>query len=324
MKIIPSYQLSVLGENEYLEKMTAISQQLEQYGKDGTFSGFDGKPLYYEYFQVRESRGAVVLVHGLSEFTKKFYEFAWYMLNQGFDVFLYDQRGHGRSCRLTDEPDVIHIDAFSDYQKDLNCFVNNVVLPVSEGPLYLYAHSMGCAVALQYLANHPAVFQKATLSAPMIEPLTGDVPPKIARLGLNACMLVSKGKERFWRTNDFDPDYPFERSQDKSRARFQWNMNIRLSDNRYHTTPLSLRWVQQALSLRPKLMCKGFLKKLQTPILMLCAECDKVVCTDAQEAFASKCPTCRRVVIPETTHSMLCGTQDTVAQHILFVLDHFG
>lgn len=324
MKITPSYQLSVLDEEEYAQKMTAISQQLAKCRHDGMFAGFDGKPLYYEYFQARESRGAVVLVHGLSEFTRKFYEFSWYMLNQGFDIFLYDQRSHGRSCRLTEDPDMIHVEAFSDYEKDLHCFIENVVSPVTDGPLYLYAHSMGCAVALQYLAKHPDVFRKAALSAPMIEPLTGDVPPTLARFGLGAYMLVSKGRERFWRTNNFDPDYPFERSQDKSRARFSWNMGIRLSDDRYHTTPLSFRWVQQSLSVRSRLMRKSFLKKLQTPILMLCAQYDKVVSPQAQEAFAAKCPNCRRVILPDATHGMLCGTQETVLQHIQLVLDHFS
>ncbi len=323
MKIFPSYQLCVLTEEEYPEKMSAISAQLAACRQEGTFAGFDGKTLYYEYYRVRESRGAVVVVHGLSEFTKKYHEFAWYMLNQGYDVFLYDQRGHGRSCRLTDQPDMIHIDAFSHYEKDLACFVSNVVRKVTDGPLYLYAHSMGCAVSLMYLAKHPQVFLKAVLSAPMIEPLTGEIPPRFARFGLGAYMLISKGRKRFWRTNDFDPDYPFERSQDKSLARFRWNMNTRLSDACYQTTPLSFRWVQQSLTVRPKVMRSRFLKKLRTPILMLCAENDYVVNTQAQEAFAGKCPGCRRVVIADTTHGMLTGTESTIDAHIRLVLDHF-
>lgn len=324
MKILPSYQLSVLNEEDYQENMTAISEQLDQVRQEGTFSGFDGKPLYYEYFQAQESRGAVVVVHGLSEFTKKYLEFSWYFLNQGYDVFLYDQRGHGHSCRLTDQPDMIHVDAFSHYSKDLHCFIADVVSKATDKPLYLYAHSMGCAVALQYLAQHPQVFVKAALSAPMIEPLTGSVSPRVARFGLGAYMLVSKGTKRFWRTNDFDPDYPFERSQDQSRSRFQWNMHFRLADECYHTTPMSFRWVQQSLSLRPKLMRSSFLKKLCTPILMLSAQKDTVVNAQAQEAFAEKCPNCRRIVIKDTTHGMLSGTQETVTAHIRLVLDHFA
>ena len=323
MKRTPSYQLSVPLEEEYHEAMSGISQQLSNYRQEGTFSGFDGQQLYYEYFLAENSRGAVVVAHGLSEFTEKYHEFAWYLLNQGYDVFLYDQRCHGRSCRLTDRQDVIHADAFTDYYKDLHRFACDIVCKQAQGPLYLYGHSMGGAVAIQYLAAHPGVFQKAVLSAPMIEPLTGNVPPAVARWGLSTILLFGRGKKKFWLSDEFDPEYPFSRSKDKSQARFQRNMDLRLANECYRTTPLSMRWVQQSVLLRRKLLRKSFLKKLQTPILMICAERDGVVNEQAQALFAEKCPVCQRVVMENATHSMLCGLQDTVANHVQLVLNHF-
>lgn len=323
MKLCPNFQLSVLQEAEFKEKMSEISETLAKYRQEGTFSGFDGKELYYEYFQVQDSRGAVVVVHGLSEFTKKYHEFAWHLLNQGYDVFLYDQRCHGQSCRLTERQDLIHVDAFGHYQKDLDCFIRDVVRKATDGPLYLYSHSMGGAVALEYLSEHPSVFQKAVLSAPMIEPLTGDVPVGIARMGLTLYVLFGNRKKKFWFCKDFDPDYPFERASDQSLARFQRNMDIRLADARFRTTPQTVRWIQQSICLRRKFTSKRFLKKLQTPILMLSAENDKIVCGKAQAEFADKCPICKRIVIPGTTHAMLNGTLDTITEHIQQVLDHF-
>lgn len=323
MKILPDYQLSVLSEEEYPEKMAAISEQLDQCRQEGTFSGFDGKELYYEYFLAQESRGAVVVVHGLSEFTKKYHEFAWYLLNQGFDVFLYDQRCHGRSCRLTPWQDVIHVDHFSHYHKDLHCFVQNVVRKATHKPLYLFSHSMGGAVSAQYLALHPQVFQKAVLSAPMIEPLTGETPAIVARWGLSAYTLFSKGKKKFWFSGEFDPNYPFERAQDKSYARFRRNMDIRLSDDRYHTTPLSIRWVQQSVVQRYQLTRKNFLKKIRTPILMLSAQNDTVVCGKAQAKFAKKCSVCRQVILADAHHGTLCAPQQTLQELMELTLDHF-
>ena len=323
MKFIPDYQFHVLPEDQFHEKMASIAKQLDACRTEGTFSGFDGKPLYYEYFQVQESRGAVVIVHGLSEFTAKYHEFVWYLLNQGYDVFLYDQRCHGRSCRLTDRQDLIHVNRFSDYRKDLHQFIDNVVRKATTGPLYLFAHSMGGAVAAQYLAEHPHVFQKAVLSAPMIEPLTGGTSPTVARIGLTAYLLFSDGKKKFWFSDEFDPDYPFERSHDQSRARFQRNMEVRLSDSRYCTTPLTIRWIQQSIMLRRKLTSKHFLKKIQTPILMLCGEDDRVVCCKAQAEFARNCPACRQIIFPGATHAMLCGTDEIIAAFVQQVLDHF-
>ena len=324
MKICPSYQLSVLKEESFREEMAAISEQLDKCRVEGTFSGVDGQPLYYEYFLAEGSRGAVVVVHGLSEFTGKYHEFAWYLLNQGYDVFLYDQRCHGRSCRLTDRLDLIHVDRFTDYREDLHRFVCDVVRKVTGGPLYLYAHSMGGAVAAQYLCKYPDTFRKAVLSAPMVEPLTGGVPPLVARWGLSACLLLGKGKQKFWGADEFDPDYPFERSQDKSAARFYRNMEVRLANSCYCTTPQTVRWVQQSLMQRFPLTKKRCLKKIRTPILMICAQQDKVVCEKAQAEMAGKCQACQRVVQPDTTHAMLGGTAETIEAHVRLVLDHFG
>ncbi len=315
---------SILQEETFKENMAAVMEQLDACHKEGTFSGFDGQTLYYECYRRPESRGAVVIVHGLSEFTKKYQEFAWYLLEQGYDVFLYDQRSHGRSCRLTGRNDLIHADRFTDYYKDLDRFVCDVVRKATDLPLYLYAHSMGGAVAAQYLAHHPDVFQKAVLSAPMILPLTGGVPLPIARVGLTACWLFGMGKKKFWLADEFDPNYPFERSQDQSRARFERNMEIRLANPCYCTTPQTVRWVQQSITLRRKLIAKRFTKKLQTPVLMICGENDRVVSMTAQAEFAESCPVCRRIVVENATHSMLCGTPEIIGIHVRHVLEHFA
>ncbi len=324
MKIIPDYQLSVLAEEEFKEQRNTIEQQLAPCQQEGGFRGFDGKNLYYEYFLAENSRGAVVIVHGLSEFTRKYYELAWYLLKNGYDVFLYDQRCHGRSCRLTDRMDLIHVDHFSDYQKDLDVFIRDVVRPVTNGPLYLYAHSMGGAVAVQYLAGHPDVFQKAVISAPMIEPLTGKVPVRVAKWGLTMCLLWTNSKKKSWTSDEFDPNYPFERSQDQSRSRFLWNMEQRWENPCYCTTPQTLRWVQQAVSLRRQFVSKRTVDKIRTPILMICADDDKTVSLKAQSEFAKKCALCQQIILPNTTHGMMSGTQETIKAHVQHVLDHFA
>ena len=323
MKISPSYQLCVLSEEEYNEKMPQISSQLSACAQEGTFQGFDGVKLYYEYFQAQDSHGAVVIVHGLSEFTKKYHEFAWYFLNQGYDVFLYDQRCHGRSARLTARKDLIHVDNFADYTKDLHCFVNNVVRKVTDKPLYLYGHSMGGAISARYLARYPEVFRKAVLSAPMIQPMTRGVPVIVAQVALTFCVWAGQGKKKFWGADEFDSEYPFERTHDRSRARFERNMQIRRNDEHYCTTPQSIRWVQGSVLLRSKLTGKGFLRKIKTPILMICGELDTVVRLDAQLDFEKNCPACRRVVLNNATHSMICGTQETITEYVTQVLEHF-
>ena len=324
MKIKPDYQFAALPEETFREEMALVSEQLNLCRKEGTFPGFDGKLLHYEYFQAENSRGAIVVVHGLSEFTGKYHEFAWYMLKQGYDVFLYDQRCHGKSCRLTDRNDLIHVDRFTDYREDLHRFVRDVVRPVTRGPLYALGHSMGGAVVTQYLLKYKRVFKKAVLSAPMFQPLTGKVPAPVARWGLNLYMLSGNGKKQWWMSAEYDPDFPFERSHDQSRARFQKNMDLRHENPCYCTTPQTFRWIQQSLNLRGKLTSKRALQGLRTPILMLSPENDNVVSNPAQLVFAQNCPNCRHEVLPGASHGVFCGTTQTIAQMALLVLDHFA
>ena len=57
---------------------------------------------------------------------------------------------------------------------------------------------------------------------------------------------------------------------------------------------------------------------------MLCAEVDRVVSGEAQEDFAKNCAQCQRVVMPQSTHSMLWGTSENIAAYVQQVLDHFS
>lgn len=323
MRFCPDYKLNILPEEGFDVQMDALAEKLEPCRTEGYFEGFDGEKLYYEYFLSAGNRGAVVIVHGLSEFSKKYHEFAGYLCNQGYDVFLYDQRCHGRSCRLTDRNDTIHVNKFADYSKDLHCFVEKVVRPATDKTLYIYGHSMGGAVTAMYLADHPETFSKAVISAPMIEPLTGGVNPTIARLGLSLYMIFGDKKKKFWGSKEFDPDFKFENSHDKSRARFERNMRYRWAEECYCTTPMTMGWVLQSLLVCKWTLKKSFMKKLKTPILMICGDTDKVVSMAAQKAFADKCPVCRQVVLPNAAHAMLLGEQETIREHVQLTLDHF-
>ena len=115
MRFVPDYTLQILSEEEFPAGIREIERQLDACRHEGYISSFDGTRLHYEYFLAENSVASVVIVHGLSEFTKKFYEVASYLLRQGYNVFLYDQRCHGLSDRLTDRIDLIHVDRYRDY-----------------------------------------------------------------------------------------------------------------------------------------------------------------------------------------------------------------
>lgn len=323
MRFTPNYTLPLISEDDFPAAIEKITQELSKYRQEGFFTTFDGNKLYYEYFLAEGSTASVVIVHGLSEFTQKFYEAAWYFLHQGYNVFLYDQRCHGRSCRLTERNDLIHVDHFDDYAKDLDCYIEQVVLPTEAKPLYLYSHSMGGAVSLWYLGRHGEKIKKAVLSAPLFVAKSVNLPQFIINATVWAGRILNGKKKRFFFCHDFDPNHPFSRASDKSFNRFTHYLKLRREHPCYQTSPMTYGWATSTSRLHRSFLRKSFIKKLTTPILLISAEEDTVVKTKPHYQFADKCKNCTLLTVPEGNHGMLVGTEETIKMHMEATLSFF-
>lgn len=318
MAFRPDYKLNFIEDAAFAGAMDAIRAELALHRTEGFFTGAEGTAIYYEYFLCEDARGSVVLLHGMSEFTCKHYELAWYLLHRGYNVFLYDHRCHGRSQRLTERMDLIHVEHFEDYAQDLDIFVHTVVKPVVRGPLYLYGHSMGGAVSLFYLQAHPGVFARAVLSSPLFEPVVG-VPVPIAALSawLDQCRRGPKSK--LTHSQEFLPRIPEQWLDDPRWSRNLYMLRLRLAEPRYQTTPMSARFALRALYLTPRLLRMA--KKITTPHLLISGEADTVIRVRPHRRYARRAPQCSFVSIPEGKHAMTCDTKEQVAIHTHLVLE---
>lgn len=304
MRFVPNYDFQVITERDYEEQLRRVDGLLEACKETGTFSAFDQIRLSYVYYLAQDPKANVVIVHGLGEFAKKFSEIIYYFLQQGYNVFIYDQRGHGLSDRLIEDRGVRHVHAFTDYVTDLEQFVEEVVLPTQDLPVYLYAHSMGCAVSLLYMERRPDRVAKAALSAPMIIPSLRGAPLWLARAGvaLGKCFLGAK--KPFYSIPDFDPNAKHDPNLCTSPARFYHLHRLRVENADYRSAPITFGWAYEALGLQRKLLSKSFLARLKAPVLLISAEWDKVVEISYQKEFARKYSGCRFVQIEEEYHAL--------------------
>ncbi len=138
-----------------------------------------GDQLRYAFFKTPfETRGTVVFVQGRATFLE-FYEVAIVpLLERGFDVWMYDLSGQGKSSRLVSgdhhSPETIqhmqHVNEFDHYIDDLSSFVEEIVVPNTSGKLILGGYSTGGHIALRYLAaknqSHP--FKAAFMISPLL------------------------------------------------------------------------------------------------------------------------------------------------------------
>lgn len=324
MRFLPDYTLQILPEASFGEAIAAVEQTLAACKQAGRFTAFDGVEIYYEYFLAQDSRASVVIVHGLSEFIGKFYEMIHCLLRQGYNVFLYDQRCHGYSGRLTDEMDLLHVDHFEDYVEDLSQFIHEIVIPTEDKPIYLYSHSMGGAVSALYLAQHPDTVQKAVMAAPMFVPVVRQVPLWLARCSTALGRWLLGGKTKFFLSSEFNPNVTYKEEYGTSRARFEHNMQMRRSDLHYRSTPMSFGWIHNSLTVGPKIFRRQVIGRIRTPILLLSAEKDTTVMNLPQRRFAQKCDCCTFREIPNETHALLAAN-DAVLQDIMQqILDFFA
>src|ERR1700750_2288343 len=99
-------------------------------GVTGSLKTSDGVTIRFARWHPPPGRkGTVCLFQGRAEFIEKYFETVRDLRERGFAVATIDWRGQGGSQRLLGNPRTGYVQQFSDYQFDLEAFVNEVVLP---------------------------------------------------------------------------------------------------------------------------------------------------------------------------------------------------
>ena len=139
-----------VSESNYVTEMKSrVLPYINARRKDGYLDGYDGKSLHYVSYDLSPNdpkpKAAVIISHGFTESAEKWHETAYYLLNDGYNVYIIEHRGHALSYRAVSDKTLTHIDRFDEYVDDFGIFVN-LVRSEQNGDLYLLAHSMGCAI----------------------------------------------------------------------------------------------------------------------------------------------------------------------------------
>lgn len=106
-------------------------------------------------------RGGVVLVHGLGEHSGRYGHVAEALVARGFAVVGWDLRGHGRSSGV--RGDVADTELLVD---DLAAICAH--FRPAEGPLFIFAHSLGSQIALRFLERDAEACEGAVIASPWL------------------------------------------------------------------------------------------------------------------------------------------------------------
>ena len=139
--------------------------------------------------EVVNPRAIIQIIPGLKEHKSRYYELINILNANGFNVFISDIRGHGRS--ISGEYPLGYIDDFKKLVDDENILVDFLRTRYPNLPIYLFGDSLGSDIALGFIENYDAKINKLLLVSPINHSKSTDMWITTARLTLK----IQSGKK---------------------------------------------------------------------------------------------------------------------------------
>ena len=252
-------------------------------------------------------KGTVCIVHGRAEAIEKYYEVVGELLERGFAVASFDWRGQGASERRLQNPRKGHIDDFVEYERDLEAFIETVMLPDCPPPYFVLAHSTGGLVCLRLARRRPQAFSRMVLVSPLLD-FGGFAPSRgfinfaagaFSLLGLGDALppgaRIAEVDERGFKGNPLTSDpRRFDRTIAIAKARPELTVGAP-----------TIAWLHAACRAMNEASNPAFAAEIRIPTLMIAAGEDKVVSPLAIERFAREMRIGSQIVIPGARHEIL-------------------
>ncbi|MEO9079434.1 MAG: lysophospholipase [Rhodanobacter sp.] len=221
----------------------------------------DGQRLFVRDWPRTQSRGALLMVHGLGEHSGRYARLAQWFNQRGYAVRSYDQRGHGRSPgqrgRLRHDDDLL---------VDLATVYADYAGKVPQVPLLL-GHSMGGLVALRAVLDGAVAPPALVLSSPALRSWAA---PSLIRLASVLSRLA--------------PWLPLRNGLDADMLSHDLQVVVD-----YRNDPLQHSWITPRLAhfiFSDGAACIVDGAHLTVPTLLLVADSDRLVDPGGSRAFA--------------------------------------
>ncbi len=236
--------------------------------QSGTFRTHDHLDLYFAHWRATApKRGIIALVHGFGEHCGRYGNLIAALLPQGFEVYGFDLRGHGRSPGPRG-----HIDTWAQYRNDVRAYIQTIRDERPNLPLFLYGHSMGGLIVLDYALHHPEDLSGVIASGPVL------AQPGVAPV----LLLISRIVSRIWPSFTLDTGLDAEalsRDPDVVRDYLEDPLVHSKASARLGTElSATVEWVHEHAA------------QWHLPLLILHGEADKLAPLEGSQRFIERVP----------------------------------
>jgi lysophospholipase len=268
-------------------------------------------------------RGTVCVFHGRGEFIEKYFEVVRDAQRRGLAVAMIDWRGQGLSQRALTDPRKGHVGDFSEYDRDLEAFVKEVVLPDCPPPHFALGHSMGAAMLIRAARHGRRWFDRIVLSAPMLGLASRRglrLVPGTARLlrwvGLGSSYIPGGGATAAG-------SLPFAGNLLSSDPlRYARVAAILDTEPALGVGAPTVAWLDAAFRVMAAFADPVYAGRLRQPILLVAAGQDQVVSTPAIGQFAVRLRAGSHLVVAGSRHEILME-QDRYREQFWAAFDAF-
>ena len=274
----------------------------------GTIKTPDGAELRFARWAPPAGRkGTVCVFTGRSEQIEKYFETVRDLRDRGFAVAMIDWRGQGHSSRRLRDPRKGYVRDFSDFEVDVETFVQQVVLPDCPPPYFALAHSMGGAVHAAGRACGKTLVRPHGAVGADDRPAGAQRPSFPARALLRTMRLIGQGgryvpggSDALTGTESFINN-PFTSDP----VRYARNAAILEEDPTLGIGSPTVAWADTAFRAMHTFRGVNYPSEIRQPILMLAASNDTIVSTAAIEEFAYHLRAGSHLVIAGSKHEIL-------------------
>lgn len=299
------------------ESAIARRRTLPPQAQWGEWRAGDGWPLRTVFWpaHVAEGKGSILFLGGRADFIEKYAESYWTWLGWGLGIATFDWRGQGLSGRLGGDPHKGHIEDFAYWLDDLAGLIDwlRATLP---GPYFIVAHSMGAHLALRQLTREATSIDRAVLLAPMLGINTAPLTVGLARRLADWATARGQGLS-------YGPGQgPYRAAMRGARRQGLLTSDIeRFADEGWWIDGnaglalggVTFGWLKSAYRSMAALSEPGVLEAVETPVLILVGERERLVDAHAAATAAARLPHAYFEIVADGCHELLRET-DTVRE----------
>lgn len=268
-----------------------------------TVSASDGTGLRVVTWAAGD-RGTVLLFPGRNEHAEKYGPVAALLAAAGFSSAVIDWRGQGMSQRTPGIGIAGHVGHYDEYQHDVQAMVDTVRADGLPEPLFLIAHSMGCAIGLAALARGLPV-RAAAFSAPMwglvmgpaMRPLAGGLSKLAEFAGFDTATVPVRPSETYMLVQPFEGN-----ALTTDRATYEWLVTHPKRDPRLGIGRPTFGWLGASLAAIEALAA---LPAPAVPVYVGLASEDIIVDNAAAERLVRNWADVRVEIIKDARHELL-------------------